>query len=222
MSEPWTGSWCLSLFVFFALGLLSFMDKKYDFILADPCWNYRDTQGHDPARGGLTYPTMTMKELEALPVERLAKKDSIMVMWVTAPKLMDFDQGVNPLHVLKAWGFIPITILIVWVKTTKKGFYSGLGRYTNSNVELAIVARRGKGLERQAKNVKQLLFAPLRAHSEKPQEQYTRYESLWHIQNKQCIELFARSKNPPPSYFEAVGLDWTPPQDIKDFLQAYA
>lgn len=155
--------------------------KKYSLILADAPYQYDNMQQNDPARGGLTYNTLSMKELAELPIYKIAADDSILVSWVTWPKLCDqYYEKYDPLNVIRAWGFRPVTALFVWVKTNKHGgIYSGLGRYSNSNTEFAIVARRGKGLPRVSKSVKQVIFSPIRKHSEKPVEQYERLENLY-------------------------------------------
>jgi N6-adenosine-specific RNA methylase IME4 len=210
--------------------------KKYNLILSDNPWEYDNKQQNDPARGGLTYPYLSMEELYNLPVEKICADDAILVNWVTFPKLVDSfykdAKSANPLTIMKAWGFRPVTCLFVWIKTNRKGtavyedtdldfyddFYSGLGRYTNSNAEIAIVGRRGKGLERIAKNVKQLIFAPIREHSAKPAEQYQRLDKLYG--NVPRIELFARRQNLPPEGWDFTGLDSTN-EDIRDFLKGW-
>lgn len=211
--------------------------KKYAFGVIDPPWGYANKQENDPKRGGITYPTLRMDELYHLPIGNIFQSDATIVVWVTSPKLVDQHyEEYDPISVIRAWGFKPATIGFVWVKTYKRAvvtddiedistedFYSGLGRYTNSNIELAIIARRGKALERVNKNVKQVIIAPINGHSEKPQEQYDRYNKLWGIEdnNISAIELFARKQNPPPSHYDAVGLDWSPSIDIRDFLKEY-
>jgi len=61
---------------------------KYSVILADPPWQYefsatnqRKIENH--------YPTMTIDELQQLPVYEIANKDSILFLWATSPKLAD-------------------------------------------------------------------------------------------------------------------------------------
>jgi N6-adenosine-specific RNA methylase IME4 len=206
---------------------------KFDLILADPPWEYDNKQQNDPARGGVTYPTLSMEELAKVPVSNIAADNSLLVCWVTFPKLMDqYYEKYDPLSVIRAWGFRPLTALFVWVKTTKKGtipdldvddlteystFYSGLGRYTNSNAEIAIIARRGKMLERVSRSVKQLIVAPIGGHSEKPKEQYRRLDQLFGSKINR-IELFARKQNPPPDGWHATGLDYDG-VDIRDFCR---
>jgi N6-adenosine-specific RNA methylase IME4 len=201
---------------------------KYNLILADCPWEYDNRQQNDPARGGLTYPALSMKELYDLPMQNIAADNCMLVSWCTFPKLCDrYYEQYDPLSIIRAWGFRPVTALFVWVKTNKRAgsfedvedthdFYSGLGRYTNSNVEFAIVARRGKMLERLDKTVKQVIVAPIGKHSAKPQEQYTRLHRLFGDTPR--VELFARKQNPPPAGWDATGLDYDG-VDIRDFLQ---
>lgn len=202
---------------------------KYRLILTDNPWGYSDTQGNDPARGGITYPTLSEKELHDLPVSNIADDNCLLVSWCTMPMICDG----YPLSIIRAWGFRPVTTLFVWVKTNKNGaainddtdlleyedYYSGLGRYTNSNVEFAIVARKGKMLERLDKSVKQLIFAPIGKHSEKPQEQYNRLFRLFGDVPR--IELFARKQNAAPLGWKMTGLDYDG-KDIRDFLKEHA
>lgn len=227
------------------------MRRRYSLALADPPWLYDNKQQNDPARGGIQYPSMTMKELHDIPIYKAMEDNSLLVCWVTMPKLVDsfyagkekvggkVNKGIyNPLSIMHAWGFRPVTVLFTWVKLNrkafidcidtgadyediiwKKDFYSGMGNYTNSNVEVAIVARRGKGLKRLTKNVKQLIIAPIGKHSAKPREQYQRLFSLYGDVPR--IELFARDVNPPPTGWDAVGLEYTPAQDIRDWIKGY-
>lgn len=218
----------------------------YDLILTDNPWEYDNKQQNDPARGGITYPTLSMKDLYELDIGKLANDNALLISWVTFPKLVDlYYEKYSPLDIIRNWGFRPVTALFVWVKLNPTAFiynedndpyweedkhdancyphikvddfYSGLGRYTNSNVEIAIVARKGKMLERKAKDVKQLIFAPIGKHSEKPREQYGRIHRLFGTDIK-CIELFARKQNPPPSTWDATGLDFDG-KDIREFIK---
>ena len=230
---------------------MAIKNGPYRLGLVDAPWTYDNRQQNDPARGGITYPVLTMKELYDIPLGNAFDKDSILIVWVTHPKLMDtyysskervggVKNGAeyNPLSIIRQWGFRPITTLFVWVKLNRNArknlpfdiddkdwpwyhedsFYSGLGRYTNSNTEMAIVARKGKGLPRIEKNVKQLIFAPIGDHSAKPKEQYNRLEKLYG--NVPRVEIFARDSNPPPSGWDATGLDYDG-VDIRDWIRRY-
>lgn len=197
----------------------------YDIIAADPPWYYRNRQDNDPSRGGVTYPILTDEELFALPVYKLTNENALLFLWTTAPKL---SEGVAT-EVCKRWGFTPVTISFIWIKTTKNGamindstnledyesFHSGLGYYTNTNAEFVLLGRKGKAIERSAKDVKQLIFAPVRSHSEKPREFYQRVDRLY--PNYRKIELFARKQNAPPEHWDATGLEFDGVR-IQEFL----
>lgn len=194
----------------------------YKLGILDPPWTYDNKQQNDPKRGGITYPVLTMEDLWNIPIGNAFDKDSIIVVWVTAPKLMDeYYEKYNPISIIRNWGFRPVTFIFTWVKLNKSGvgYYSGLGRYTNSNSEYAIVARKGKGLKRLDKSVKQLIVEPIGVHSAKPQEQYNRLYRLYGDVPR--IELFARDINPPPKGWDATGLDYDG-IDIRDWIKQYA
>lgn len=188
----------------------------YKLGLIDPPWEYTDKKNNDPAMGGITYPILSAQELASLSLYKAFEKDSVLGIWATMPKLIDD----TALTVIKAWGFKPITVLFTWVKLNKNGigYYSGLGHHTNSNIEVMILAKKGKGLPRLDKSVKQLIFAPIGKHSEKPQEQYMRLLRLYG--NVPRIELFARKQNPPPEGWQATGLDYDG-IDIKEWIKQY-
>jgi len=211
------------------------MIQKYDIGLLDCPWQYDNQQQNDPNRGGITYPQLSMKELAEIPIENMFNDNALLFVWVTFPKLCDqYYEKYDPLSIIRAWGFRPLTAAFVWIKTNKHGrlitddtdvalyddWYSGLGRYTNSNAEFCIVARRGKSLERSAKNVKQLIFAPIAKHSEKPETQYFRIDNLYSPERYKRIELFARSQNPPPKHWDATGLDYDG-RDIREVIKQY-
>lgn len=203
--------------------------RKYDLAVIDPPYLYDNKQGNDPARGGISYNTMSLPELYTLPVSNIMKDNSLIVVWSTFPKICDtYEKEYSVMGMIRAWGFRPVTALFVWVKSNKsmileysdeledmEGMYSGLGRYTNSNAEFAIVARRGKMLERKDKSVKQLIVAPIGKHSAKPQEQYKRLDRLFGTDIDR-IELFARNDNLPPQGWDYTGLESTG-EDIRSF-----
>lgn len=174
---------------------------KYSIIYADPPWPYNNPQSGDPARGGKTYATMTMEEIENLNVQSIAAPDCALFLWATMPKL------VEAFEVIEAWGFRYITCAFVWVKLNptgellrknkdvllRKGVYSGLGFWTNGNAELCLFAKQGHP-QREARNVKQIVIAPRGRHSAKPPEVRDRIVRL--MGDVPRIELFARELAP--------------------------
>lgn len=132
-------------------------------------------------------PTMTNEEICAMPIgNKIAKKDSILFMWATMPKLQE------ALDVIKAWGFKYKTCAFCWVKQNPKsgGIYAGLGRWVQGNAELCLLATKGHP-HRISKSVKQIVMAPRGRHSAKPSEVRDRIVQLMG-EDTDRIELFAR------------------------------
>jgi site-specific DNA-methyltransferase (adenine-specific) len=167
--------------------LKPFTDSKYQIIYADPPWRYADQKNNDPAMGGITYPTMSLEEICAMPVNQIAEKNTSLFMWATMPMLKE------ALQVISAWGFKYTTCAFTWVKLNPSGngIYSGLGHWTNGNAELCLFAKRGAP-KRVAKNVKQIVMSPRGRHSAKPPEVRDRIVEL--VGDLPRIELFARQK----------------------------
>ena len=174
--------------------------KKYQIIYADPPWKYNDkrvsiTSDRPQKYGGITYPTLDIKELCALPIKYLAEDNSVLFMWVTMPLLQDC------FPIFESWGFEYRTCGFTWVKInklsdgmffSKKDIRSGLGSYTNCNAELCLIGVRGKCLERKRKDIKQVIISPVELHSRKPQEARDRIVDLYGDISR--VELFARQK----------------------------
>jgi N6-adenosine-specific RNA methylase IME4 len=165
--------------------------KKYNIIYADPPWNYTQFTHQNHGAAKAHYNTMTLEELKALPVQKLADDNCALFIWATFPQLQE------AIELIKNWGFRYITAAFVWIKTNPEEnyldkpskFYHGLGFHTASNVEIVLLGKKGV-LERKDKRVKQIIVGNVRKHSQKPEETYTRIERLYG--NLPKIELFAR------------------------------
>lgn len=99
------------------------------------------------------------------------------------------------LKVIEAWGFKYKSIGFQWVKQNRSGngYFFGLGRWTRGNTEPCLIAVKGKP-HRESNSVSQLVFAPLIAHSKKPD--VTRDKIIELMGDLPRIELFARQKTP--------------------------
>jgi N6-adenosine-specific RNA methylase IME4 len=153
-------------------------------------WNSRrDNERH--------YKTMPFDELVALPVKELAAPTGChLFMWTSGPFLP------QALALIEAWGFKYSTRAFTWLKTKRSwdgrtplseaDFPVGLGLTTRHQSELVMLARRGN-CRRQRKDIRELIFAPRREHSRKPDEFYRRVEAY-------CagpyVDLFARERRP--------------------------
>lgn len=162
--------------------------KKYGAILADPPWHFSTYSHKGMGRSAdVHYPTMNIEDIKALPVADIADKDCVLFLWVTFPCLQE------GLDVIKAWGFTYKTVAFVWVKQNKKAdsLFWGMGYWTRSNVELCLLATKGKP-KRVDAGVHQVVISHIEEHSRKPLEIHRRIERLMGDVLK--IELFARRK----------------------------
>jgi N6-adenosine-specific RNA methylase IME4 len=121
----------------------------YRTIVADPPWDHSDGMGYSKTHGygrtrrprengatltyDLPYPTMTVDEVKALPVNELAADDAHLYLWTTNRYLRDVWD------VAEAWGFVGSS-LQTWCKTPNA---APLGGAFRSNVEFFLFARRG-------------------------------------------------------------------------------
>ena len=78
-------------------------------VYADPPWQY-DNKGRGAAENH--YPTMSLDDVKALPVSRLAAPDAVLFLWATWALLPE------ALEVMRAWDFEYKTVGFVWVKFT--------------------------------------------------------------------------------------------------------
>jgi N6-adenosine-specific RNA methylase IME4 len=187
-----------------ALSLLqSLPDIRAGAIMADPAFRFATRsakgQGRAPSRH---YDDMTVEEIMALPVSECAGDDCFLFLWLPNPHIRLLEP------IMSAWGFQFSGSAFAWVKTTKNAvvtplsvtaasgaktpWHTGLGYTTRKNIELCWLGRRGNP-KRLDRGVRELIIAPVREHSRKPDEQYGRIESF-------CVgpflELFARQRRP--------------------------
>lgn len=169
-------------------------------ILADPAWEYTVWSKKGKSRSAEShYQTTPLQHMAALPVAECAAENCVLFMWATFPTLPDaFALGA-------AWGFCYKTVAFVWAKTTRKtgeqpkflpaaddkNWHMGMGYWTRANTEPCLLFTRGKPKRINA-SVRQLLVAPVREHSRKPDEQYARIEKLVKCETR--LELFARER----------------------------
>jgi site-specific DNA-methyltransferase (adenine-specific) len=173
--------------------------NKFNIILADPPWRFKNWSSDEFAKRGekwarrngrSPYDVMDTEAIAALPVADIAAKNAILMIWATYPKLVDAIEVVN------AWGFEYKTVAFTWIKLNKSGsgFKFGLGYHSRGNCEICLLATRGNGLRRVDNAVPNLLIAPIRDHSQKPDEARNRIERLYGDVPR--IELFARQEHP--------------------------
>lgn len=158
-------------------------------MLADPPWSFKTYSEKGEGRSAKRwYETGTFEWITALDVQSLAADDSVLLLWAINSMLP------NALSVMASWGFAFKTVAFTWAKQTptKTKWHIGMGYWTRQNTESCLLGTRGSP-KRLSKAVRQLVVAPRREHSRKPDEVYAAIEALLPGPR---IELFARTQRP--------------------------
>lgn len=102
--------------------------KRFGCVYADPPWQY-DNQG---TRGSTDnhYQTMSVDEIAALPIAKLAAESAHLHLWTTNAFLFDCP------HIMEAWGF-DYKGMYVWCKPQ-----IGMGNYWRVSHELLLLGTR--------------------------------------------------------------------------------
>lgn len=177
-------------------------DGPFAAILADPPWAFRTYSGDNmtPHRSAEDhYGTLTLAEMKKLPVADIAAKDCALFMWVVGSHL------VESIELAAAWGFAFKTDAFYWMKQRLIGadqidMFTGdvppprisMGYWTRKQVEPCWLFTRGSP-RRLSKGVRQVILAPRREHSRKPDETRDLIEQLV---TGPYLEMFARETKP--------------------------
>ena len=162
---------------------------KFGAILLDPPWRFMNRTGKvAPEHRRLArYKTLSVPELEQLPVGKLAKPASHIYLWCPNALL---SEG---LYLLKAWGFTYKTNLI-WYKVRKDGGPDGrgVGFYFRNVTEMVLFGVKGN-LRTLAPGRRQtnIVVHRKREHSWKPP---TLYRIIEDCSPAPLVELFARER----------------------------
>jgi N6-adenosine-specific RNA methylase IME4 len=169
--------------------LLSFAGgERFKTIMADPPWRFQNSTGKvAPEHKRLSrYGTMSLAQIQALPVAKLADDKAHLYLWVPNALLPD------GIAVMQAWGFT-YKSNIVWHKIRKDGGSDGrgVGFYFRNVTELILFGIRGKNARTLAPGRSQvnMIQTRKREHSRKPDEQYEIIEAC---SPGPYLELFGR------------------------------
>ncbi len=157
------------------------VEGVYSTIVIDPPWDWGDEGDQDQlGRSRPDYATMSIDELKALPVDKLAATDAHLYLWITNRSL---PKG---FALMDAWGFRYITA-ITWVKPSY-----GLGNYYRGQTEHLLFGVRGS-LPLMRKDVGTVFNAARGkgGHSSKPDEAYQLIESC---SPGPYIDMFSRNE----------------------------
>ena len=157
---------------------------QYGAILADPPWRYEtwSGKGRDRCPDARHYEVMPLAKLRNIEIP--AADDCALFLWVTDPMLL------VGLDLMSTWGFTYKTVAFTWAKTgVGVPFPMGNGYWTRANPEMCLLGTRGRP-KRLHKDVRQLIVAPRRQHSRKPDEVY---ERIVRLVPGPYLEMFART-----------------------------
>ncbi len=160
----------------------------FDVIMADPPWlfeNYSEKgEGKNPKRH---YDCMPTSEIAALPVGHLARGDAWLWLWATWPMLPD------AMTVMAAWGFKYVAGG-PWVKRGRSGKLAfGPGYIFRTCGEVYLVGKIGNPPV-CSHAIRNLIEAPRREHSRKPDEAYRDCEILFGPGRR--ADIFSRQTRP--------------------------
>ena len=168
------------------------IDGGFKTLLIDPPWRFQNSTGKvAPEHKRLNrYETMTLKEIEALPVADISAPTCHLYLWSPNALLAE------AIGVMRTWGFTYKTN-IVWHKIRKDGGPDGrgVGFYFRNVTEVLLFGVRGKNARTLAPGRRQVNYIATRKreHSRKPDEQYAIIESC---SPGPYLELFSRQSRP--------------------------
>ena len=153
---------------------------KYGAILIDPPWKFQTYS--DKGRGrSPKYGVHAFKDLAEIGPENVAADDCGLFIWCIDTHVPEM------LRLIDLWGFKFKTKAFVWVKPR-----IGLGYWSRKQSEICWLATKGKPKRLNA-DVREIIEAPTREHSRKPDEIYSRIERLV---DGPYLEMFARQQWP--------------------------
>lgn len=184
---------------------------KADIILIDVPWSFRvwSRETGNGRSASSHYETQDLETTWAYPVGQLAADNCALFMWCVWPRIFDAKM------LFDAWGFEYKTLAWEWLKLNKlwrrlftpimpmvdegwleRLFFFGMGYYFRANVEPCLLAVRGR-MPISTRSERNILIAPIRGHSQKPDEQYAKIERAYPASKyPNRVELFARQAWP--------------------------
>ena len=158
---------------------------QFGCILADPPWRFANFSAKGEEKNPVAhYDCMALAEIMGLPMAFVGAADCALIMWATAPMLPE------ALETMKAWGF-KFKTAGAWAKQSSTGakWAFGTGYIFRSAAEFFLVGTRGSPKAR-SRSVRNLIVAPIREHSRKPDDAHAMCEALF---DGPYLELFARA-----------------------------
>ncbi|MDD4937377.1 MAG: MT-A70 family methyltransferase [Acidiphilium sp.] len=158
-------------------------------ILIDPPWYFANYSAAGEAKNPVAeYQCMDLAWIKALPIRDLADPAGCAVIcWATAPMLP------QAIETMAAWG-VSFKSAGAWAKQSSTGekWAFGTGYCFRSAAEFFLLGTVGRPVQR-SRSARNLIVAPVREHSRKPDQMRAMCEALWEGPR---IEVFAREQAP--------------------------
>jgi len=159
--------------------------KKYNIVVVDPPWDVKKlTHKARPNQVAMDYPTMSLEDIKALPIQNILDDNCWLFLWTTQKYLFESKA------ILEHWG-LHYLLTMVWEKTY--GHSAGMPLFGfRWNAEFILVGYKNKPpLWVKGKSLIPAVFqAENIRHSQKPDKFYLMIENL----GEKRIDIFARSK----------------------------
>lgn len=169
------------------------MTDLYPVVVTDPPWLYSGS-GTKMAAAAKHYDCLSKEALVDVARPPLTSR-GILFCWTTSAKLEE------ALWLFSQWGLTYRGVAFVWVKTRKDGMVIGaqgvkpsITKPTTEFVLAASQIKTGRPLPIADNAVPQVILAPRREHSRKPDEIFARIDRLY--PNLPKLEMFSRETRP--------------------------
>jgi N6-adenosine-specific RNA methylase IME4 len=152
-------------------------------VLADPPWCFATRSPKGWAKSAhAKYTCMSLDDIAALPVADLCAPDCLLILWTTQTHIP------QALIVMERWD-MPFKTAGSWAKQTRTGkrWAFGTGYLLRSAAEFFLIGTCGR-ITQVSHSARNLIEAPVREHSRKPEAMYELIESTW---PGPYLELFA-------------------------------
>lgn len=155
-------------------------------IYADPSWRYKDGTASPSRKIENQYPTMSIEDIEALPVDGVGFADAALFMWIPGPLFIPYGE-----RVLNAWGFGGgYKTNLIWDKEKL-----GMGYWGRIQHEHLIIATRGKMVLPPSASLERSVYREKSGeHSAKPAHFRDMITEMYPTLRK--LEMFARGEAP--------------------------
>lgn len=163
------------------------MTGRYGVILADPPWSFSLWSAKGAAKSAQAhYACLSADQISALPVRDMAAPDCLLFLWATWPMLP------VAMRAMEAWGFAYKTGG-AWAKQSRSGrkWAFGTGYLFRGASEPFLIGTVGRP-KQAVRDVRNLIVAPVREHSRKPDDAHRILERMFPDVPK--AELFARQR----------------------------